>query len=426
MYIATGAFLLTVVIVVISIKKELITDKRILLIAVIIAAAGTGYSLYEGYSSGIAFENRLTRNPTGGGSYERELTAGYSGNEYEVTVNVPEKAPTEEEAYVLVDQAIAEIEATFLKDNESTDNVCSPVCVEKSYADKRVDCEWSFDDKGVMNPDGSIRLEKLAGPTAVTAYALLTCGEASTTYELKFTVRPPSSDTEAGFRYRLGLLLDKSNKENPYSEALTLPETLDNKDIIWRSAPDNTGMELSLLGPIILIAMIIGSREEKKRKAEKKMSELSRDYPNIVNRLSLFVGAGISVKAAFERIGNWYIKNRPEDPKQSRPGFEAVLQVNRRIADGISEAEAYRLFGADTGHKNYRKLSLLLRQNLKKGSRDMIDQLEKEERIANDEQKLYARIAGEEASTKLLLPMLMMLGVLLAILIIPAITGMNI
>ena len=46
--------------------------------------------------------------------------------------------------------------------------------------------------------------------------------------------------------------------------------------------------------------------------------------------------------------------------------------------------------------------------------------LDEEEREAFEERKARARKAGEEAGTKLLLPMGMMLAVVLAILVVPA------
>ena len=74
---------------------------------------------------------------------------------------------------------------------------------------------------------------------------------------------------------------------------------------------------------------------------------------------------------------------------------------------GISEAEAYRRFGERCGQIRYKTFSVLLIQNLQKGSCCLADLLEKESMEAWDERKRKARVMGEAAATKLLLPMIL-------------------
>ena len=55
----------------------------------------------------------------------------------------------------------------------------------------------------------------------------------------------------------------------------------------------------------------------------------------------------------------------------------------------------------------------------------MIEQLNKEEEDAFDMERNYVKIAGEEASTKLLFPMIGLLGIVLIIIIAPSIFNIN-
>ena len=59
-------------------------------------------------------------------------------------------------------------------------------------------------------------------------------------------------------------------------------------------------------------------------------------------------------------------------------------------------------------------------QNMKKGTEDLLLQLSGEASEAFSLRKIQARQLGEEAGTKLLLPMVMMLAVVMATLMIPA------
>ena len=97
----------------------------------------------------------------------------------------------------------------------------------------------------------------------------------------------------------------------------------------------------------------------------------------------------------------------------------------RRMKDGIGEKTAIEELGKYSDCKEYRKLSMLLSQNLMKGSKDLIISLENEEEAAFEMKKQRAIRAGEEASTKLLLPMSGMLFIVIVVLVIPAILQIN-
>ena len=406
--------------------KQIKVDKRAILIALVLEVIGAAFCISEVINEKNGFEGVLERNPAGEGDYEKELTAKLGDASYDVSIDVGQQAVSRDEAYTYIDSAISEIEESFLKDNPGIEAVSGTVEMRDSYASGMVEADWTLDSHGVMSPDGTLRLDKLKEPTEVTACAVLTCGEVSSPYEITFTVVPPSIQTEEGFRYALSKYLEKENEEKKYSSTLEIPDELGGQRIEWSELRSHTGEEIAIFGFVIFFVLIFAEREEVRRAKLKRQQELSRDYPDIVGRLSLFVGAGITPKSAFERMGKWYEGYLDENGSKERPGFEAVLKMNRRIADGAGEIEGYKLLGEDTHHKDFRKLSLMLTQNLRKGSRDLIEQLEKEERNAYEDRKQKARIAGEEASTKLLIPMLMMLSVLLVVLILPSIWGMGI
>lgn len=68
----------------------------------------------------------------------------------------------------------------------------------------------------------------------------------------------------------------------------------------------------------------------------------------------------------------------------------------------------------------YRKLSLLLITHLKIGNGQLLKFLDSEEISAREEKRQMARKLGEEASVKLLFPMLLQLLVVMFLILIPA------
>ena len=68
----------------------------------------------------------------------------------------------------------------------------------------------------------------------------------------------------------------------------------------------------------------------------------------------------------------------------------------------------------------YIRLGSVLSQNLRKGAKGLTDLLETEAEASLNERKNHARKIGERAGTKLLLPMVLMLGIVLVVLMVPA------
>ena len=95
------------------------------------------------------------------------------------------------------------------------------------------------------------------------------------------------------------------------------------------------------------------------------------------------------------------------------------------MRSGLSEAEAYAQFGKRIGLQEYIRLTTLMTQNLKKGSASLLERLRDEADRSLSEQMQRGRQLGEEASTKLLLPMVMMLGVVMVMVIMPAFGSMG-
>ena len=95
------------------------------------------------------------------------------------------------------------------------------------------------------------------------------------------------------------------------------------------------------------------------------------------------------------------------------------------IESGVSEARALERFGDRIGLHRYRKFCSLVTQNLRKGTRGLGLLLEQEAADAFEERKNLAKKYGEEAGTKLLLPMMIMFGIVVAVIMVPAMMSMQ-
>ena len=78
------------------------------------------------------------------------------------------------------------------------------------------------------------------------------------------------------------------------------------------------------------------------------------------------------------------------------------------------------------GQNCYSKLAALLSQNSKKGNSNLLQQLRTESEHAQEERRNLARKMGEEAGTRLLLPMMLLLVMVMLMILVPAMLSFGI
>ncbi len=144
------------------------------------------------------------------------------------------------------------------------------------------------------------------------------------------------------------------------------------------------------------------------------------DFAEIVSKMSLLYEAGLSIYKAWEKIVSDH-----ETTGKERFAYQEMKLALEKINSGVSEKEAYVQFGKRCGLHAYIKFGNLLDQNLSKGTKGMKQSLKEEVEESFEERKKLARKKGEEASTKLLFPMVLMLMVVIVIIAVPALMSIN-
>jgi predicted FMN-binding regulatory protein PaiB len=87
---------------------------------------------------------------------------------------------------------------------------------------------------------------------------------------------------------------------------------------------------------------------------------------------------------------------------------------------GIMQSVAFERFGKRCRIPSYNKLSTLVSQNIRKGASNLPILLKEEAREAFEDRKHLARKQGEQAGTKLLGPMMLLLILTMVVILVPA------
>ena len=292
--------------------------------------------------------------------------------------------------------------------------------LERRYEGYPFLVEWNSSNLRVIDMDGDVYPESV--PQQVVLLARLTYEEYCGEKEFTVTVtRPKLSAEEALYRELEQLVLEAEEKSRE-QESFQLPQEFRGEILGWRQVTEDNSVALWMAAIAAAAAVYFLSDKDLHERLEKRRQVLRREYPELVHKLVLFVGAGMTIRGAFQKMAGDYVAKQKEGGTPS-PAYEELLYTCRELHSGVSEGAAYEHFGRRTGLQEYIRLSTLLTQNLKRGNSMLLDRLREEADRAAEQRLQQSRKLGEEAGTKLLIPM-MMLAVIMVMIMIPAFSGM--
>lgn len=385
----------------------------------LIGLAGT---LLSGLLFGLSLRDQnpitsLTRPGSGAGSREENLLVEIQGKKYPLKITLQEMPYEEAEAGRQLSEAAACLEELFLNGNQDLGHIVSNVSMPSALPDSRISIQWYLNSWKYVEPDGTVKNESLKEKVSVRAQAVLSLGEQSLTWERDFVVCPPENpDTQQKLRI---LQYQMKEKQEASPQEIQLPDSVLGERVSWYPPKDYLWAQTAGLTLLTLCAVLIGkNREDEKRERQRERS-MQLSYSDIVSRLSLYMGAGVSTRKAWERIVRSYEQKR-EAGADISAACEEMRQTLHEMQSGVPEALAYERFGTRCRLPSYLKLGTLLSQNIRKGTKNLANLLAEESGEAFEDRKALAKKLGEECESKLLLPMILMLLTVLMMIMYPA------
>lgn len=382
-------------------------------------------ALWEGRSPGSGEVTELARQESGDRQVTllRKTDGRQEGTSYPVTVE--EQRLTEAQKRQLMEGAIAELEELMLGGQEGEPVISGNLAVPKVLQEGRVQAAYSFYPGDVIDTEGVVHWAyfKEQEPL-VQVTVLLECQEAELYHEFYLHLERPPVSEEERFDEALAEQLRQQNQQTD-TDRFALPREVLGRQVAWYQEEEAFHWKIFLLGVAGILIHYIAQRSKRERLEKEWKEGLIMDYPDIVSRLSLLVGAGMTANGAIGKLALEYQRSYGEGRQPMHPGYEELLRTWNEIQDGTGERKAYENLGNRCGRQEYRKLSSLLIQNVQKGAKGIQQLLDAEVTEVYLQRQAYVKRRGEEASAKLLLPMGIMLVLVFAILILPAIFSLQ-
>lgn len=364
----------------------------------------------------------LRRNPCGKGDAVYEFYVdglGTGEDSIEVSVSVPEKQMNKEQFSDCVEEAVMILCQRILGENASLQEVCHDLALEKEIPEFGFRVFWESEKPEIISNMGLVDNGNVPEEGEVVYLkAALVCGKEKEIFEIPVTVVKTEDSILNQFKGCLEMLA----KENMEQEEIVLPEEFDGKALTYRGKGHTQNILLILLGPVSAGCLYLKEFRDEQMKRKKREDSLLLDYPDLVSGFLILTGAGYSIKQALKKITADY-KNTGKNG--FHPVYEEMQITINQVETGTPEVQAYAEFGKRCGLLCYVKFAALLESTVNTGGKNMRKLMEDEMEEAFQKRTDFAKRKGEEASTRLLFPMFCMLGVVMVMVVSPALLALG-
>lgn len=361
----------------------------------------------------------LKRNPWGQRDAVYEFYAeGLEEGAVDLTVTVPSRRLSPEEFHERMPEISEILLSGILGSNVSLDQIRTDLELPEELPGYGIQVAWESERPELLSSMGLLNQEGLWGvdPSRGETFSLmaeLSCGEEKELVTVPITVLPE----EMTQGERLAERIDSLALEDMENETVRLMEEFEGVPITYRRKGRFQNAVLLVLGGVLAACLWMKEKNDEQVQKKRREESLTAAYPDLVSGFLVLTGAGYSIRQAW--------KKTVQDRKQleTLPFSEVYQEMQvtlNQMETGTPEAFAYVWFGKRCGLRCYTRFSGILESSLRTGGSSLRSLLEPEMEEAFKIQADLARRKGEEASTKLLLPMFGMLGIVMVMVTAPA------
>lgn len=360
-------------------------------------------------------DNIIEREDYQGNTREHDIYLSIDGEESVYVLQVAPVEYTEEEFFTQAAGVFAELENTMLGENENARHIYSNLNLAGKDSTGVFSIQWTSDYPEYITSFGEVRNDELEQDVEVAIRARVSYLNYSAEQTYLVTLCAKKGNVEDSKTDIAGQSLDRLEQENRNNRTFVIPNELSGVTVSLRQNRGNQSIWILLLVVPCSFGFIMLRSSRLKDKVHHRDNTLTRQYPRFVNKLSLLIGTGMTLKAGLKQFIS-------EAECKSDILVQEISYSLHEIDMGMDEASAYEQLGVRLALPSYTRLMNHISQNLRLGTGDLIRLMEDEVRLSMELKIELARKKGEEASAKLVFPMIILLAVIMIIVILPAMT----
>ena len=329
---------------------------------------------------------------------------------------------TKEEADRQIELLSEELLTSILGANESLEQIEKDLLLPDYVEGYPFELSWTSEDEGIIDNMGTVNRKGLQEDRLVELCVTFYYKEWMWEERFAVVVLKEILSQEEQYTRELEQLLKEAEQLTRESKVWELPESFGEEKLYYQKEHENnTLLWLFVLIIGAAVAVWIGKDQDIRNRRSGRRELFQKEYVAFVESLSLYISAGINLQMALQFCARDYVKRKEEDNVLRI----ALVQYQKDIKNGVGFWEAIQRLVITADDVEYRKLAGLLNQGMLNGSQGLAILLEKEVIKVREEKRRQSKVTGERISTALLAPMMLQLGVVIALIMIPAFSGMQ-
>jgi hypothetical protein len=329
---------------------------------------------------------------------------------------------TWEEANKQVSLLAEALRTSILGENESLEQIEKDLFLPDYVEGYPFELVWESDNEQLIDDLGTVNRSGLQEDRLVELAVTFYYREWMWEERFAVLVQKEILTSEEQYTRELGQLLKSSEQLTRESKEWELPDYFGEEALYYqKELKDHTVLWLLLLIIGAAGAVWIGKDQDVHNLRSNRQELFQKEYVAFVESLLLYISAGINLQTALQFCTRDYVKRKPEENVLRT----ALIEYQKDIKNGVGFWEAIQRLVTTADDLDYRKLAGLLNQGMLNGAQGLSVLLEKEVLKVREEKRRQSKVAGERISTALLAPMMLQLGVVIALIMIPAFSGMQ-
>lgn len=163
------------------------------------------------------------------------------------------------------------------------------------------------------------------------------------------------------------------------------------------------------VGAAMAAALFINSANDLKERLKKRQDACMVEFPDMISKVALLVNSGMMLREAWNKVA------------YSKEGelYQLMRDTCEMMKNGTSEIDAFYQFGVLSGAPEIRKFASVITQGIEKGNRELAQSLVEQSAELWGAKRQFMLQKGEQAASKLLLPIGLLFVSILIIVIVP-------
>lgn len=284
----------------------------------------------------------LERNPYGEGAYEETLQVELEGKQEEIQIYVEEQKYTEADKKRYLKEAEKELNTWFQRVCGDKGEIRQSLSFPDKLEQNPVTLSWSTSQPQILDWEGVLGTGVAPKGEMVDLMCTITLEEEMKIWQKEVRVYPPRRTEKEALQEEIQVRAEKLSEEN--SKKMYLPETYQGEAVHYRRTAGNTGYLVCVLSVLLGFGIFPLKKERERQKEELRKKEMQRDYPDVLDKLVLFLQAGFSIRKAMEKLAIDYQRNRQKYHMKERAAYEGDMVSLEAVFLYHMPADIFRSF----------------------------------------------------------------------------------